>query len=63
LLTALGIRFVGAVVAETLTQRYPACATWRSHAEQLSAIEGIGPKIAESVHEYFRCRAEPGADR
>lgn len=54
LLTALGIRFVGAVVAETITQHYHSLLDL-AHAtpEQLSAIEGIGPKIAASIHEYF----------
>ena len=54
LLTALGIRFVGAVVAETITQHYHSLRDL-AHAtpEQLSAIEGIGPKIAASLHEYF----------
>jgi DNA ligase (NAD+) len=54
LLTALGIRFVGAVVAEIITQHYHSLLDL-AHAtpEQLSAIEGIGPKIAASVHEYF----------
>lgn len=54
LLTALGIRFVGAVVAETLMQRFSSIQeVMDASVEQLSAIEGIGPKIAESVHEYF----------
>lgn len=54
LLTALGIRFVGAVVAEIITQHYHSLLDL-THAtpEQLSAIEGIGPKIAASIHEYF----------
>ena len=54
LLTALGIRFVGAVVAETLTQRYASLFDlMAASAEELSDIEGIGPKIAESVHAWF----------
>ena len=54
LLTALGIRFVGAVVAETLTQRYASLFDlMAASTEELSDIEGIGPKIAESVHEWF----------
>jgi DNA ligase (NAD+) len=54
LLTALGIRFVGSVVAETLMQRFSSIQeVMNASVEQLSAIEGIGPKIAESVHEYF----------
>jgi DNA ligase (NAD+) len=54
LLTALGIRFVGAVVAETLTQRYASLFDlMEAGAEVLSDIEGIGPKIAESVRAWF----------
>jgi DNA ligase (NAD+) len=50
-------------VAETLTQRYHSLFDLMDATpEVLSAIEGIGPKIAESVHEYFSVRAEPGAD-
>ena len=54
LLTALGIRFVGAVVAETLTQRYASLFDLMDASlEALSEIEGIGPKIAESVRNWF----------
>lgn len=54
LLTALGIRFVGAVVAETITQHYHSLLDlMHATPEQLNAIEGIGPKIAASIHEYF----------
>jgi DNA ligase (NAD+) len=54
LLTALGIRFVGSVVAETLTQRYASLFDlMEAGAEVLSEIEGIGPKIAESVRTWF----------
>jgi DNA ligase (NAD+) len=55
LLTALGIRFVGAVVAELLTDQYPNLLELMDAAqEDLNAIEGIGPRIAESVHEWFQ---------
>lgn len=54
LLTALGIRFVGAVVAETIVARFPNLfALMTATPEELSAIEGIGPRIAESVVEWF----------
>jgi len=54
LLTALGIRFVGSVVAETLTQRYASLFDlMEAGAEVLSEIEGIGPKIAASVCTWF----------
>jgi DNA ligase (NAD+) len=50
----LGILHVGGEIAELLTQRY---ATIKELAEatqeELTQIPGIGPKIAESVVEYF----------
>jgi DNA ligase (NAD+) len=55
LLTALGIRFVGSVVAELITNRFPSLlALMDATQEELNAIEGIGPRIAESVHEWFQ---------
>ncbi|MFO7632653.1 MAG: NAD-dependent DNA ligase LigA [Caldilinea sp.] len=54
LLAALGIRFVGAVVAETIMQHYHSLLdVMNASPEQLNAIEGIGPKIAASIHDYF----------
>ena len=54
LLTALGIRFVGSVVAETLMQHYASLLDLMdARPEELSTIEGIGPRIAESVAEWF----------
>jgi DNA ligase (NAD+) len=55
LLTALGIRFVGEGVAELLTARYHTLdALMDASLEDLNAISGIGPRIAESVYDYFR---------
>ncbi len=54
LLTALGIRFVGEVVAETLIQQLGSLEKlMHASRETLSEIEGIGPRIAESVVEFF----------
>ena len=54
ILFALGILHVGGEIAELLTQRY---ATIKELAEatqeELTEIPGIGPKIAESVVDYF----------
>ena len=54
ILFALGILHVGGEIAELLTQRY---ATIKELAEatqeELTQISGIGPKIAESMVEYF----------
>jgi len=54
LLTALGIRFVGGVVAETLMEHYASLDDLMdASVEDLSGIEGIGPKIAQSVADFF----------
>lgn len=54
ILFALGILHVGAEVAELLAARYASIADiGKAPAEQLIAIEGIGPRIAESVVSYF----------
>ncbi len=55
LLTALGIRFVGSVVAETVMSHYNSLIELMDAPQaDLNAIEGIGPRIAESVHEWFQ---------
>ena len=54
LLFALGILHVGSEVADLLSQRFanlPELAD--ATQEQLTEIPGIGPKIAESIVEYF----------
>jgi DNA ligase (NAD+) len=54
LVTALGIRYVGSVVSKILTQHYPSIEGLMKASEwELEAIEGIGPRIAESVVEWF----------
>lgn len=54
LLMGLGIRFVGGTVAELLMQRYASLEMlMRASTADLSDIEGIGPRIAESVVKYF----------
>ncbi len=54
LLMGLGIRFVGGTVAELLMQRYASLdALLQASSADLSDIEGIGPRIAESVVKYF----------
>jgi DNA ligase (NAD+) len=54
LLTGLGIRFVGSVVAEIVMAAYPdLSALMAADVESLSSIEGIGPKIAASLVEFF----------
>jgi len=52
---ALGIRHVGAEVAELLATHFGSLdALARASLEELQAIPTIGPKIAESVYEFFR---------
>ena len=54
LLTGLGIRFVGSVVAEIIMAAYPDLfALMEADVDSLSAIEGVGPKIAASLVDFF----------
>ncbi|NJN81531.1 MAG: NAD-dependent DNA ligase LigA, partial [Caldilineaceae bacterium] len=54
LLTGLGIRFVGGVVAELLVQRFASLDDlMQASVEEFGEIDGVGPKIAESVVEFF----------
>lgn len=54
LLTALGIRYVGSVVAELIMQHFNSLeALMDATAAQLSGIDGVGPRIAESISRYF----------
>lgn len=54
LLFGLGIRHVGATVAEALARAFrSADALISASAEQLAAVEQVGPKIAESVRAFF----------
>ena len=53
-LFAMGIIHVGSEIAELLTQRYASLnAMAEATPEELTEIPGIGPKIAESVADYF----------
>ena len=54
ILFALGILHVGAEVAELLAARYASIDDIAdAGVEQLTEIEGIGPRIAESIRDYF----------
>jgi DNA ligase (NAD+) len=54
LLVAVNIPHVGGHVAQVLAGAYPSIDELRdASVEQLVAIEGIGPEIAKSVHEWF----------
>ena len=55
LLFALGIRHVGAKAAKLLAQEFGEIqAVMDASAEQISAIEGFGSVMAQSVWEYFQ---------
>lgn len=54
-ITGLSIRHVGKETAEILTSEYPSInALQNASIEDLSNIDGIGEKIAESIYKYFR---------
>jgi DNA ligase (NAD+) len=54
LLTALGIRGVGAVVAQLLTSHFTSLdELMDASAEELEAIKGLGPHIAQSIVDFF----------
>ena len=58
ILFALGVTHVGAEVAELLTQRYASVDQLaQASQEELTEIDGIGPKIAESIFDYFQVEA------
>ena len=53
-LFGLGIRHVGASVAEALAEHFGSLdALARATEDEIASVEGIGPKIAESVHAFF----------
>jgi len=55
LLFGLGIRHVGETVARTLVDHYASLdALAAAPEEELTAIHGVGPEIAQSVAEWFR---------
>lgn len=58
LLIALGIRHVGETVAEILADRFETLeALLEAGREEIAAIDGVGPTIAESVYRFFE---DPG---
>ena len=54
-LYALGIRHVGETTAEDLARHFPRLDDFfRLSEEDLMEVEGIGPEVAASVHQFFR---------
>ena len=57
-LYGLGIRHVGSVNAQTLTQQFPKVEQLASaSAAQIEGVYGIGPEIAQSVSQWFQVPA------
>lgn len=57
-LYGLGIRHVGSVNAQTLTQQFPTVEKLaNASAAQIEGVYGIGPEIAQSVAQWFRVPA------
>jgi DNA ligase (NAD+) len=57
LIFALGIRFVGETTAKTLAQAVNHLLDFRNFTfEELQQLEDIGPKVAGSIHHFFRNR-------
>jgi DNA ligase (NAD+) len=57
-LYGLGIRHVGSVNAQTLTQQFPTFEQLASaSAAQIEGVYGIGPEIAQSVYSWFQVPA------
>jgi DNA ligase (NAD+) len=58
LLTALGIRHVGARASELLSEHFGDMeAIASADMERLQQVAGIGPEIAKSVHDFFRSKS------
>ncbi len=57
-LYGLGIRHVGSVNAQTLTQKFPTVEQLaQAEVSDIEAVYGIGAEIAGSVHQWFRISA------
>ena len=55
LVTALGIPYVGTNTASLLVNNFGSLDSLREASqEDIAAIDGVGPVIAESVHDFFR---------
>lgn len=54
-LFGLGIRHVGKTMAEAIAAAYPTMEQLEAAAEEeLAQVEGVGPKIAHGLYEFFR---------
>lgn len=58
LMFALGIRHVGKTIAELLSRRFASLEELSNVSlEQLTEVDGIGPKIAKSVVDFFKLQS------
>ena len=56
---ALGIRHVGEHVARLLAESFPSVAVLsKANEDELNALFGIGPEVANAIVEYFQSREE-----
>jgi DNA ligase (NAD+) len=54
LVYGLGIRHVGSTIAKTITAAFPSIGSLeRVSVEELDSVEGVGPRIAEGVRDFF----------
>ncbi len=54
-LIGLGIRYVGSSIANLVISAFPSIeAIQQASQEDLEAVEGVGPRIAESIVEWFK---------
>jgi DNA ligase (NAD+) len=61
-LYALGIRHVGETTAEDLARHFPRLDDFFHLSEEdLMELEGIGPEVAASVHQFFRDKKNKGS--
>ena len=58
-LIGLGIRYVGSTVARLIVDAFPSIEALQNATQaDLEAIEGVGPRIAESIVEWFKRPAQ-----
>jgi DNA ligase (NAD+) len=52
---ALGIRHIGASIAQTVCKAFPSIESlMNAKPEQLESVSGVGPNIALSLYDFFR---------
>ena len=60
-LVALSIRHLGPTSARAIATRFPSLkAVEEASVEDLSELDGVGPEIAHSIHDWFQGARQPG---